>query len=166
MNFADIQTGGSVFVDSNIFIYNFAPDPQFGVPCQELLERIEFGDLTAFCSTRELSDVAHRLMTLEACQTFAWPYAGIGQRLRTHPAEIAQLTRFRQALDEIVAFGVQVIPVTQTDIFQAADLSLQHGLLSGDALIVAIMLANNITNLASSDTDFDRVPGLIRFGPV
>jgi predicted nucleic acid-binding protein len=32
------------------------------------------------------------------------------------------------------------------------------GLLSGDALIVAIMQANGLTKLASIDTDFDRVP--------
>ena len=105
-------------------------------------------------------------MTLEACQTLGWPYAGIGQRLRTHPAEITRLTRFRQALDEIVAFGVNVLSVTQPNVLLAGDLSRQHGLLSGDALIVAIMQANDLTTLASNDTDFDHVPGLNRFGPV
>lgn len=166
MNFADIPSGTSVFVDANVFVYDFAPDPQYGPPCRELLERIELGDLTGFCSTRELSDVAHRLMTLEACQTFGWPFAGIGQRLRTHPVEITRLTRFRQALDEIVAFGVRVLPVTQPDVLLAGDLSRQHGLLSGDALIVAIMQGHNLTTLASNDTDFDRVPSLNRFGPI
>ena len=57
MNFADIPSGASVFVDANVFVYDFAPDPQYGPPCRELMERIELGD------------VAHRLMTLEACQT-------------------------------------------------------------------------------------------------
>ncbi len=45
-------------------------------------------------------------------------------------------------------------------------MSQQHGLLSRDALIVAIMQANNLTTLASNDIDFDRVPRLNRFGPV
>ena len=166
MTFADIPSGASVFVDANVFVYNFAPDPQYGPPCRELLERIELGDLIGWCSTRELSDVAHRLMTLEACQTLGWRYAGIGQRLRTHRDEITRLTRFRQALDEIVAFGVHVLPVTQPDVLRAGDLSRQHGLLSGDALIVALMQANTLTTLASNDTDFDRVPSLSRYGPV
>jgi predicted nucleic acid-binding protein len=130
------------------------------------MERIELGDLIGWCSTRELSDVAHRLMTLEACQILGWPYAGIGQRLRTHRDEITRLTRFRQALDEIVAFGVHILPVTQPDVLRAGDLSRQHGLLSGDALIVALMQANNLSTLASNDSDFDRVPGLSRFGPM
>ena len=165
MIFADIPSGDSVFVDANVFIYNFAPDPQYGPPCRELLERIELGDLIGFCSAREFSDVAHRLMTLEACQTWGWPYAGIGHRLRTHRDEITRLTLFRQALDEIVAFGVHVLPVTQTDVLRAGDLSRQHGLLSGDTLIVALMQSNNLTSLASNDTDFDRIPGLYRYGP-
>jgi predicted nucleic acid-binding protein len=41
----------------------------------------------------------------------------------------------------------------------------QTGLLSNDALIVAVMQANGLTRLASSDHDFDRVPGLSRYEP-
>ena len=166
MKFEDIPSGESVFLDANVFVYDFGPDPLFGIPSQNLLERIEHGDLHGFCSTHELSDVAHRLMTLEACQTFGWPYAGIGQRLRSHPTEITQLNRFRQALDEIVAIGVQVLSVTELDVLRAGDLSQQHGLLSGDALIVALMQAHNLTCLASNDTDFDRVPSITRYAPV
>jgi predicted nucleic acid-binding protein len=33
-------------------------------------------------------------------------------------------------------------------------------------LIVALMELHGLTNLASADTDFDRVPGITRFGPV
>ena len=47
---------------------------------------------------------------MEACQTFGWPYAGIGQRLRSHPADISNLHRFRLALDEIIAVGAYVEP--------------------------------------------------------
>ena len=34
-----------------------------------------------------------------------------------------------------------------------------------DALIVGVMLAHGLTRLASSDADFDRVPGLTRYAP-
>ena len=166
MRFEDIPSGAAVFLDANVFVYDFGPDPQFGIPSRNLLERIELGDLHGFCSTHELSNVAHRLMTLEACQTFGWPYAGIGQRLRNHPTEITRLHRFRRALDEIVAIGVQVLSVTEQHVLRAGDLSRQHGLLSGDALIVAVMQAHNLTVLASNDADFDRVPNVTRYGPV
>ena len=71
-------------------------------------------------------------MTVEACQTFGWPYTGIGRRLRRHPGEIQQLHRYRDALDEIVGSGVMVLPLAR-DVLLAGDLSRSHGVLSGDA---------------------------------
>jgi predicted nucleic acid-binding protein len=44
--------------------------------------------------------------------------------------------------------------------------SQQHGLFANDALIVAVMQQHGLTNMASNDADFDRVPGLIRFAPL
>lgn len=165
MNFANIPSGDPVFLDANVFVYDFGPDPVFGPPSRALLKRIEQGDLAGYASSHVFHDVAHRLMTLEACQTLGWPFAGIGQRLRRHPAEIQQLFVFRQALDNIVRIGVHIVPVTAQQVLLASDISRQHGLLSGDALIVAVMQSQNLTNLASNDGDFDRVAGIARYGP-
>jgi predicted nucleic acid-binding protein len=41
-------------------------------------------------------------------------------------------------------------------------LDAKHGLLCGDALIVAVMQERGLTDLASNDADFDRVPALVR----
>jgi predicted nucleic acid-binding protein len=165
MNFASIPSGSSVFLDANVFIYSYAADPKYGDPCTELRERIELKDLQGFLSAALFGEIAHRLMTLEACRTFGWSYAGIVRQLRRHPAEVQKLQEFRKALDEIVAIGINILPVSAQDILLAGDVSLQHGLLSGDALIVAMMRANSLTNLASNDADFDRVPGITRFSP-
>ncbi|MDA1050202.1 MAG: type II toxin-antitoxin system VapC family toxin [Planctomycetota bacterium] len=66
----------------------------------------------------------------------------------------------------VVKIGIQVLSVTEQHVLRAADLSRQHGLLSGDALIVAVMQAHNLTSFASNDTDFDRVPSVTRYGPL
>jgi predicted nucleic acid-binding protein len=66
-------------------------------------------------------------------------------------------------------FGIHVLPVTSQDVLMAGDLSIQHGLLSGDAgdaLLIAIMRSHGLTHLASNDADFDRVPGITRYAPV
>jgi hypothetical protein len=44
--------------------------------------------------------------------------------------------------------------------------SQAQGILSNDAILIAVMQANGLTNLASHDADFDRVPGLTRYAPV
>ena len=61
--------------------------------------------------------------------------------------------------------SIQVLAVPTGLIATAAAISQQCGLLSNDALIVAVMQANGLTRLASSDHDFDRVPGLTRHEP-
>ncbi len=104
-------------------------------------------------------------MTLEAIGRFGWPMAGIAQRLQRHPDELQQLTRFRRAIDDIPAFGIQVLPITGPHVSTAAAISQQFGLLSGDALIVAVMREHGLVHLASHDSDFDRVAGLTRYAP-
>jgi hypothetical protein len=76
------------------------------------------------------------------------------------------LPQFRTTLDDIVAIGIRILPVHAQSVLSAGDLSRQHGLLSGDALLLAVMQTNGLTQLASNDGDFDRVPGIMRFGPV
>jgi predicted nucleic acid-binding protein len=48
---------------------------------------------------------------------------------------------------------------------QAAEISQQTGLLHNDALTISVMRATLLTNLASADPDFDRVPGITRYAP-
>jgi predicted nucleic acid-binding protein len=166
MTFADLVAGDGVFVDANVLTYHFQPHPLWGPACSDLLLRIESRELAGFTSTHVLSEVSHRLMTIQASALFGWPFSGIGNRLRAHPAEVQRLTAFRQAIDSILQSSLQVLPVAPPLLGIAAAVSQQVGLLSGDALIVAVMQTNGLTKLASSDQDFDRVPGLTRFEPV
>lgn len=76
-----------------------------------------------------------------------------------------KLTRFRTALQEIPQFGVRVLTIGPDLIDAACAVSQQTGLLSNDALIVAVMQHNGLANLASHDADFDRVPGINRSAP-
>lgn len=165
MIFADLQIGDSVFVDANPFIYRFSLHPQFSSACTDLLNRIERQELVGYTSTHVLGEVMHRLMTLEAITLFGWQAANIGNRLRTHPAEVARLTSFRSAIDRIVQSTFQILTIPSALLSTAAALSQQIGLLTNDALVVAVMQAKNLTRLASTDADFDRVPGITRYAP-
>ena len=55
--------------------------------------------------------------------------------------------------------------MTQSLVESAALMSSQYELLTGDGLIVAIMRFSGLSNLASNDADFDRVPGITRYSP-
>jgi len=165
MTFADLLPGDAVFVDANTWTYHFQPHASYGPPCAALLQRIENQELAGFTSTHVLSEVSHRLMTIQASALFTWPSAGIGNRLRTHPAQVQQLTAFRLAIDHILQSNLQVVTVPPYLLASAAALCQQIGLLTNDGLIVAVMQAHGLSKLASNDTDFDRVPGLTRYAP-
>lgn len=166
MTFANIPSGSRVFVDANTFVYAILADPTYGVACKDILDRIENQDIQGFTSAHVLNEMAHRLMTIEACNRFGWPVQGIANRLRRHPAEIQQLVIPRRALDEINAARVIGLSVRTAHVSRAIDLARQFGLLSADALIIAIMQDNGLTALASLDPDFDRVPGITRYSPI
>jgi predicted nucleic acid-binding protein len=165
MNLADIPSGELVFVDANIFLYYFEPDPVFGPACEQLFLRVEQHELVAFSSSHVISDLAHRLMTTEAHTVLGWPFAGMALRLKKHPDQLQKLTRYRQAIDEISLIGVQILPVTGRLVSLAADSSRTFGLLTNDALVVSVMQDRHFVHLASNDADFDRVPGITRYAP-
>ena|SRR6516164_570667 len=165
MTFANTPAGTSLFVDANIFIHHFGWDRVLQPVCQQLLERIARQELAGFTFTHALSEMAHRLMTLEAINVNGLPATGIAQQLRKNPAEVQKLTRFRQAIQGIPQFGIQVLAIPEPLLDVAAAISQSLGLLTNDALIVAVMQANGLTNVASSDPDLDRVPGITRYAP-
>ena len=165
MTFADLVSGDAIFLDANTLIYHFALDPQYGPACSQPLQRIENQDIKGLTSTHVLTELAHRIMTIEAITAFAWPPAGIARRLRKHPIQVQQLAGFHNAVERVLQSRIQVLTIPVPLVTVGTRLSRQTGLLSNDALIVAIMQANGLDKLASEDDDFDRVPGLTRYAP-
>jgi predicted nucleic acid-binding protein len=165
VTFDDLPDGSPIFIDANTFVYHFDSDPQFGAACTRLMRRIALGLVTAFTSTQILGDVAHRLMANEAAVKAGLPLPGTARYLQRHPAVIQQLTRFRQAVEDVLNGPFRTLAITAKLTADALSISQQHGLLHNDALIVAVMQAHGLTNLASHDADFDPVPGLTRFAP-
>ncbi len=165
MIYADLPAGGTVFLDASVFIHHFEPNALYGPSATEFLERIENQEMIGVTTTHVVSEVAHRLMTIEAMQAFGWTSAGIARRLRSHPAQVQTLTRFRQAIQEIPLFAVRILSIDPSWLDLAAEASQQTGLLHNDALIIAAMRIHGLPNLASADSDFDGVAGIARYGP-
>jgi len=165
MIYADLPAGATGFLDASVFIHHFEPNALYGPPATEFLERIENQEIIGSTTTHVLSEVAHRLMTIEAMQAFGWKSTGVALRLRKHPAQVQTLQRFRQAMQEIPLFAVRILTIDPSWLDLAAEVSQQTGLLHNDALIIAALRVHGLPNLASADSDFDGVPGISRYGP-
>jgi len=165
MIFADLHPGDAIFVDANPLIYHFTNHPKYGLACTALVERIERKEIEAFTSSHCLADVAHRVMTIEAMVRSSWPAAGLAGRLKKHHAEIPKLNLYQQATVKVGQLGIRVLPVSGPLVLVANGFSQQFELLTGDALVVAVMHQHGLTKLASEDADFDRVSAITRYAP-
>jgi predicted nucleic acid-binding protein len=104
-------------------------------------------------------------MVIEASTLPGWSGAKTTKRLRQQATVVRQLSLFQVAVDAVLRSSFQVLSVEGLLISTAATLSRQHGLLTNDALTLAAMQQHGLAHLASHDADFDRVPGVTRYGP-
>ena len=111
MTFADLIAGEAIFLDANPFVYHFVADPQYGAACSQLFQRVETRRLQGLTSTHVLTEMAHRIMTVEAISAFNWPMSGIARRLRQHPSPGATTREFHQAVERILQSRIQVLTI-------------------------------------------------------
>jgi predicted nucleic acid-binding protein len=161
---ASVPPGRHLFIDANIFIYHFTQSP-LTAACTAFLQRVEAGDLRGSTSVVTLTEVAHRLMLLEAIRSFGLAPRTAVKHLKEHPSLITQLTQYRRATAAIAAFNVTVVPVISGHLPIAQQHCAQYGLLTNDALMIAVMHVLGLADLASNDPDLRRLPGLTIWQP-
>lgn len=165
MTFAALVAGDAIFLDANIFVYHFAPDPRLQIPCGQLLQRIENQEIEGFTSTHVLAEAAHRLMTLEARTQFGWSTGKVVLRLKQNPKTLQSLKGFRTAIEAVTQSRVVVLPTSSVLLTGAVGICQQAGLLITDALSISLMQSHGLTKIASDDSDFDHVLGITRYAP-
>jgi predicted nucleic acid-binding protein len=165
MTLDQVPSAAHVFVDANILVYHFQPHPSFGTMCHRLLERIERQDIEGYTSTNLLGELAHRLMVIEAGALPGWTGSKVLNRLKQQPDVVKQLTLFQTAIDAVLQSRIRVLIISPVLMSTAAALSRQHGLLTNDAVILALMQAHGLTHLASHDAHFDTVSAITRYAP-
>jgi predicted nucleic acid-binding protein len=69
----------------------------------------------------------------------------------------------REGYAGVAAPGFRLPTLAPASLVDAAIISQQYGLLTNDALSLAVMQADGLTKIASADADFERVPGLTRY---
>ncbi|RIK86025.1 MAG: hypothetical protein DCC67_03205 [Planctomycetota bacterium] len=138
MDFTAIPSGAGVFVDANILIYHYALHPKLGADCNRLMYRIESGELQGLTTIHILGEMTHRLMILEAELLFGWTSKAVG-RLKQRPDAVQQLMRFRTSVENVLQSRIVLLDVPPQRLLDAGQISKQFGLLSNDALTVAVM---------------------------
>ncbi len=113
MMLSEIPSATEIFIDANIFVYHFAGPTVLTPACSALLRRIEDGDLTGFTSLIVVAEALHRLMIIEATETFQVEARQSVRYLKEHPAEVGKLARHLVVPEKIQAIGVHILIPTE-----------------------------------------------------
>ncbi|MBI3755431.1 MAG: type II toxin-antitoxin system VapC family toxin [Deltaproteobacteria bacterium] len=165
MQLSAIADNSKVFIDSNIFIYHFSNFERFADSCLSFFRKVEEGKIFAYTSTIVLAEVLHRLMVIEASKKFNAQPKHIVKLLKNNPDKASSLTEHLKSFDLIEKLGVSILPVTAHDLRVSIELKRGHGLLTIDAINVSVMKNNDLTIIASNDSDYSRIAFLTHINP-
>lgn len=161
----EIPDGAVCLVDSNIFYYALVSTPGVSEHCLSILNRAVAGKISIAASVPILSDTLHKVMISEVAQLSRRGRAGLIAYLGKHPEIITRLVEYPQALDRLSVVPMNVLSIDEQLLREASGLAVLHGLLTNDALIVALMHRHGLIYLVTNDDDFDRVPDITIWKP-
>lgn len=160
-----LPAGESCFVDANTLGYASIELAPLTAHCRAFLERVAGGEVIAFTSAGAVADALFKTMVIEITRRFVPPGAKALTFLQNHPEVISQLSHFPAAVEGLAKLPLRLLPVDWEAIRAGMQISIQHRLLTNDAMIVALMQRHGLTHLISNDDDFDQIPGLTVWKP-
>jgi len=157
-----LPSGTTLFIDANIFLEHFLGRR---AACTSFLERVWQRDVLGVTSVSVLAEVRHGLLRAEASARFHLPTRKILRYLRDHPESLAALSETRHVLLELQRWPLRIVHVTRGQFWRACHISERDGLLTNDALHIAVMRAHRLHHLASADRDFRHAPRVTLWSP-
>jgi predicted nucleic acid-binding protein len=161
----DVPAAERVFIDANILHYSIIPVAPFTAIVLPFIDRLRRQEFVGYATFQVLADAHHKTMTSLAAGQYSLTQKSLAGWLKNHPQEIQSLVGLAQAAIMLGALPLNLLPTDSALLVEVARLSQAHGLLTNDAMIVALMQRHGITHLASNDDDFDRVPGITVWKP-
>lgn len=151
----DLPSGRRVFVDSNIFIYHFL---DISDRCTTFLERIDTHEICGFTSTIVMTEVLHKLMIAEVAENYKMNRREVNQFIKRCPSVISELERCEIAIRKISEFDIEILPLMSGVVLESRNLRYEHKLMTNDSINLFLMKLTGLEDIASNDSDFDRVP--------
>ena len=78
---------------------------------------------------------------------------------------VKQLTQYQEDVGKIPHMHLTILPLTLAIVQASAEVRTGEGLLTNDSFVVAFMRAQELTQLATANGDFDRVGGMKVYKP-
>ena len=162
MKLPEIRSGERVVIDINILVY---ANQKKSAECIQLLKRCASREVLGIVPMPMAAELIHTLMLIEARENGWIERSNPARALTERPELVRRLSRYEIQVREFLGIGLRIEPATQVDILEAMNIQRAFGLLTNDALLLAIARRLNCSALASADKAFAMTKGIVVYVP-
>jgi predicted nucleic acid-binding protein len=151
-----------IFVDANIFVDHASANPSYGKSCEEFLEKVESKNIVAITTTAVLDEVGYIQSLLEGARVLKTDELKIVRKKIKEDQKLAMTCykKVREYLKYIFFLGERGLDIQKIELKEVLIATMVGGeyrLLFTDSLHLAVMKRLKIINIATRDSDFERV---------
>ncbi len=157
MNLSEIRAGEWVVIDTNILVY---ANQQKSAEAVQLLRRCAAREVLGIVPMPMVAELVHTLMLIEARENGWIEKSNPARALAEHPELIRRLSRYETQVREFLGIGLRIEPATTVDISEAMSIQREFGLLTNDALLLAVARRLNCSAIATADKAFESIRGV------
>ncbi len=152
MSLDDIPAGSFCVADTNVLLY---AEQGNSAQAQRFIRRCSSGELKGVLPQTVWQELTHKLMLAEALSRGLIAGGNPAARLASRPEAIRDLTLYRGKVRALVDLGFGFEPCNRDDLLKSAfALQEKHGLLTNDAVVLAVTLRLRADALVSNDKAF------------
>lgn len=162
MNLEEFESSEKIYIDSTIFVSHHSKDAVDRKECTAFLNAVEVGEISAVTSSIAIDETAYILLKFKASEILGTDrHYKILDSLRHDKKVFEEAWEVVEVhIDFVDALRVKNVLqiINQTvDPLELKDLAKKYQLLPRDASHLGMMRRNMIKNIATSDSDFEKV---------
>jgi predicted nucleic acid-binding protein len=163
VNLDDIQSGSLCVIDTNVLLY---AEQNVSDQAQRLIRRCTKGELIGTLPQTVWQELTHKLMLAEAMTKGLIGSGNPAARLGSRPDAVRGLSLYRAKVQALVDLGLGFETCTQDDLIKSAfKLQEKYGLLTNDAVVLAVAIRLKADALVSTDHGFRSISDMAVFYP-
>lgn len=159
-----------IFLDANIFVDHASANPSYGKSCEEFLEKVESKKVVAITTTAVLDEVGYILSLLEGARALKTDELKIVRKKIKEDQKLAMACykKVREYMKYIFFLGERGLDIREVepkDVLIATMVGGEYRLLFTDSLHLSVMKRLKLKNIATRDSDFERVKDVTIWSP-
>ncbi len=156
----DLVEESRVFIDSNIFTYDLVKNPSYFFPCKDFFERIENGEIHGAFNSIVFSETTFNFIKSFVAQKHKIKKVKKILPFILNNIEILKDIELTPVVELFSLHNLEFLQIPKEDLFKSKNYIKQNQLLTNDSIILSTMKAHDIKDIATNDSDFERVKGI------